>query len=409
VSARPVINPDATTEDRERRTGVRLLHVFPTFALGGAQVRTLELANTLGAGWMHVVVPIDGRYDAEALLGPQVRRLVRHVDLAPSSGLRLANLRCFRRLFREIRPHLLLTYNWGAIEAALANRIRPVCPHVHFEDGFGPEEAGGRQLRRRVWARRAALSGNSRLIVPSRTLERIALEEWRLSPRRVHYVPNGIDCARFARAAPAPGRALCRDHEIVIGTVCVLRPVKNLGRLLRAFANLPHTPAVRLAIVGDGPDRPALEAQAVALGIEDRVTFAGHVRDPETLYPHFDIFALTSDTEQMPYGLVEAMAARLPVVATDVGDVRPMVPAPSRRFVIPPAQEDRLVAALAELIRSPALRRACGRQNQQHALATFDRQTMLDRYGVIFSEVLAGAGPSEATRRWRSAPLAPFH
>jgi glycosyltransferase involved in cell wall biosynthesis len=150
---------------------------------------------------------------------------------------------------------------------------------------------------------------------------RIATDDWRLRPDVIRHVPNGIDLARFAvppsRGAEAP----------VIGAVAALRPEKNLQRLLRAFAQvLPRHPA-RLVIVGDGADRMCLQALSTELGIADNVAFTGQRDDAPALYAGFDLFALSSDTEQMPLSVMEAMASGLPVAATDVGDVAGMVAA----------------------------------------------------------------------------------
>ena len=100
-------------------------------------------------------------------------------------------------------PDLLLTYNWGAIEWALADRIRPVCPHLHVVDGFGPEEARA-QLPRRVWLRRLALSGRTTVVVPSQSLRALATAVWGLNPGRVRHIPNGVDAAALARQARQP-------------------------------------------------------------------------------------------------------------------------------------------------------------------------------------------------------------
>ena len=129
---------------------------------------------------------------------------------------------------------------------------------------------------------------------------------------------------------------------MVIGTVAALRAEKNIARLIRALARLPAAAPARLVIVGDGPERAALEALAVAEGVGGRVEFAGHCADPAPLYAGFDIFALSSDTEQMPLSVLEAMASGLPVAATDVGDVAAMLDAANRPYVV--AREDGALA-----------------------------------------------------------------
>ena len=182
-------------------------------------------------------------------------------------------------------------------------------------DGFGPEERAT-QIPRRVLTRRMALR-RTPVVLPSRNLVRIATEVWKLPPRVIRYVPNGVDLARFSTGGDQRGAA-----EPVIGTVAALRAEKNIARLLRAS---PRCRSGRLVIVGDGPERAALEALAAALGVAERVRFAGHHQDTAAFYAQFDVFALSSDTEQMPLSVIEAMASGLPVVSTDVGDVRLMV------------------------------------------------------------------------------------
>jgi glycosyltransferase involved in cell wall biosynthesis len=370
---------------RDDARQLRLLHVFPSFALGGAQRRTVDIANAFGCRLAHTVVALDGRTDAAGLIRDGVPYAFRQVRIRPTSGLAPDNLRTFRSLLLAERPDLLVTYNFGTLEAALANRWRPVCRHLHFEDGFGPDESDGRQLPRRVWLRRIALSGRSTVVVPSRTLERIALRQWRLGRHRVRYIPNGIDLERFARGSAAPP-AWRRPGELVVGTVGGLRPEKNQARLLRAVARLPvEALRVRLVVVGDGSERERLESLARELGIADRVTFTGHLDDPRPALATFDVFVLSSDTEQMPYSLVEAMAMGLPVVATDVGDVRAMLPPGAARYVVPVGDEGLLSTKLHELLAESDCRSALSEAHVTHARANFGIETMIDRYRTIFA------------------------
>ena len=146
----------------------------------------------------------------------------------------LGNVLRFRRLLRQWRPDMLVTCNWGAIEFALANLL-PVARHLHVVDGFGPEERDAQNPSPRAGSPPGPVAHD--VVVPSRTLLRIATDTWKLKPRRVRYVPNGVDLARFQ---PAGARA--QGNEVpVIGTVAALRPEKNLARLLRAFARIADT------------------------------------------------------------------------------------------------------------------------------------------------------------------------
>ena len=347
-----------------------LLHVFPSFAVGGAQVRFAAIANHFGPAYRHAIVAMDGDLACRERLDPGLD--VSFPNPGLGKGDTLGNLRRIRRFLGELRPSVMVTSNWGAIEWAMAN-VLPVVRHVHMEDGFGPDERAG-QLPRRVWTRRLALR-QATVMLPSRTLLRIAAKVWRLPSHRLRYVPNGVDLARFAPT----GRAA--EEAPVVGAVAALRAEKNLGRLLRAFAQV-HAPA-RLVVIGDGPERAALEGLAVELGVADRVRFAGHVAAPAAEYAAFDVFALSSDTEQMPLSVLEAMAAGLPVVSTDVGDVRSMVAEANAPFLAP-RDDAALAAALAAALRDPADARRVGAANRAKAERDFDEAGMFRSYAALF-------------------------
>ena len=135
----------------------------------------------------------------------------------------------------------------------------------------------------------------------------------------------------------------------------------------------------RLVIVGQGEALGALQARTGALGVAGCVLFAGHSTTPERWMASFDIFALSSDTEQMPLSVLEAMAAGLVVVATDVGDVRLMVAAGNAPFIVA-----RDAGALADaLARAAAAGAAVGAANQARAQAEYDQAAMLRRYRAL--------------------------
>ncbi|HVC59731.1 MAG TPA: glycosyltransferase [Acetobacteraceae bacterium] len=350
-----------------------VVHVFPGFGVGGAQVRFSALANHFGAAFRHVVVSLNGDLGCRERLRPDLD--VAFPAVAAPKRATIANVRRFRRLLRAWRPALLVTNNWGAIEWAMANLV-PVARHVHIEDGFGPEERD-RQFPRRSLIRRLVLA-RSTVVLPSRNLQHIATTIWHLPEARVRYIPNGIDLERFA-AARAVARAA--NTPPVIGTVAALRAEKNLSRLLRAFAAV--TRPARLVIVGDGPERGTLEELTRALGLQEQVRFAGHIDDPAPLYAGFDVFALSSDTEQMPLSVIEAMAAGLPVAATDVGDVRAMLSGENAPFVGKPDDAD-LARSLTALLENPALRARICQANQAKARAEFDQAAMFRAYGALW-------------------------
>lgn len=362
------------------RTTPLILHVFSTFAVGGPQRRFAALARHFAGNYRHIVKPMDGRTDAAVLIDGVPACEIQSLGF-PRGGV-LATIARARRELARIKPDVLVTYNWGAMEWAAAAQPDMV-RHIHIEDGFGPEEARA-QFRRRVWFRRIVLNRHSTLVVPSRTLLELARSVWRIHPQRISYVPNGVSCTRFAREPDWAMVAAFRGEGPIIGTVAALRREKALDRLIAAFVRIRKRQAARLVIVGDGPERAVLEKLARDQGIEGSVTFTGAMDAPEQVLGGFDVFALSSDTEQMPLSLLEAMAAGRPVASTDAGDVRTMLAAENRHLVVP-RHDEALAGAISSLLASKDMRENMGAANRRRALSHFDEPAMFAAYGRLFS------------------------
>jgi glycosyltransferase involved in cell wall biosynthesis len=354
-----------------------VVHVFPSFAIGGAQLRFTALANHFGPAFRHIVVALDSDLGCREQLDPCLDIEFPSVE-APKHAM-LANAWRFRSLLRRWRPDVLVTGNWGAIEFAIAN-LPSLCRHLHVVDGFGPDEREA-WIGRRILVRRLVL-GRSKVIVPSLNLQRIATEVWKLPPHLVKYVPNGIDLPRFAAGPRTTGQP-----APVIGTVAALRPEKNLGRLIRAFATVVREhpgPLPRLVVVGDGPELVPLTALAAREGIAGLTTFTGYREDTPSLYAGFDLFALTSDTEQMPLSVIEAMASGLPVVATDVGDLRAML-APENAPYLGSRDDAAMARLFAALLANPGERARIGDANRAKAVREFGQAAMFEAWRDLWS------------------------
>ena len=367
-----------------------LLHVFSNFVPTGPELRTVELIGAFGCDFRHSIVSMDGRTGAAERLPPDAG--VRLLPSPPKAGS-LATARRLRRLLQEERPDLVLTYNWGAFDMLLAARSAGFRRLIHHEEGFNADEAE-QFKRRRVWARRLVLPGAAALVVPSESLRSLAAGLWRLPPERIRLIPNGIRLDRFA---PSPGagnpelraRLGIPREALVVGTAGSLRPVKNHLRLLEAVAAAGRD--IHILLVGDGQERPVLESRASAPDLAGRVCFAGYQEMPAPFYQAMDIFALTSNSEQMPVALLEAMASGLPVVSTDVGDVRAMLPPEQARFVVPPdpAAAEGLAGRIAELARSPDLRWQLGALNRKRVEERYSAAAMCAAYREVYESTLA--------------------
>jgi glycosyltransferase involved in cell wall biosynthesis len=297
-----------------------------------------------------------------------------------------------RALATAMKPYdLILTYNWGAMNAVLAHSVfgprLGLAGLIHHEDGFNADEAERLKPVRNMY-RMLALSRAQALVVPSQPLRDIALGAWHQPGEKVHLIPNGIDVAAFARK-PRPDvlpRLLKRPRELWLGTFAGLRQVKNLPRLVRAFAALPEP--WQLVIAGEGPERETILAEVRRLGLDHRVHLIGFIADPAKLIGLFDLFALSSDSEQFPISVLEAMAAGLPVASPDVGDVAAMLAPENAAYVSPRGDEAALARSLQALAADAKLRARIGAANRAKARTEYDLPRMAAAHAALYAHVI---------------------
>jgi glycosyltransferase involved in cell wall biosynthesis len=371
---------------------IDILHLHSTFDLGGKEARAVRLMNAFGDRARHTIVSgMDGRYGARDRIDEGIRYEIAQNPPPLQGRPSVARYEAIARYMR--RFDLVLTYNWGAIDGVMARRVfgRGTPPVVHHEDGFNEDEAAGLKRERNLY-RRLALSAAHALAVPSTTLEAIALDTWKQPRGKVHRIVNGIATDLYAgRPEPRsiPG-FVRKPNETVIGTVAGLRAVKDLPALVRAAGGL--STRFRLVIVGEGPERVAIEQAALAMGIEDQVVLPGFLDRPYRFMGHFDLLALSSRSEQFPISVVEAMAAGLPIVAPPVGDVRAMVAPENAAFIPDHPGEIGLRDAMQALIADPDLRRSVGAANRRKAQVEYDEGRMIARYAALYEAAMRRPG-----------------
>lgn len=355
--------------------------------MGGAQRRLAAYVDQSEADLLHQVYAMDGCYDALSLNEKLVKAPLAD-GIIPKNSFFSAVSAC-RKALKSVTPDLLVTYNWGSIEWNCANRWPRRCPMIHIQDGFAKDErAEEKSARRRL--RRWAYRGCEKVVVPSNTLREIAADSWRLDDKTIAFIPNGVDVGRFSGVADTEQLArfgLTLDHQI-IGTIARLTPEKNLGCLIEAFSHIENKyPNARLVIIGDGVGMSALKMLSERICMEGRVVLAGAMEQPERLLPAFTIFALSSETEQMPLSVLEAMMAGKPVVSTDVGDIAAMV-APTNRPFIQGDDATALAANLDTLLADPSLLRDLGEANAVRARECYSLDAMTEAYDRLFTDTI---------------------
>jgi glycosyltransferase involved in cell wall biosynthesis len=301
------------------------------------------------------------------------------------------------RIARRFRPHLVHTHTakagfLGRSAATLAVRPQPVMVHTfhgHVLEGyFGRgKTAVYRGLERALAKRTARLIGVSRRTVDDLVRLGVAPEE------KFSVIPLGLDLSPFASLEPGSGAALrqqlgCPDERMLLAFVGRIVPIKRLDLLLHAFAGAREAGAdAHLALVGDGEERGRFEALAAELAVGSAVSFLGYRRELTDIAAAADVAILSSDNEGTPVWLIEAGAAGLAAIATDVGGTSEVV-TPETGILVCPNDEVALSAAIAELAADPEGRRGMGERARAHILARYSVDRLIADIDTLYRELL---------------------
>jgi glycosyltransferase involved in cell wall biosynthesis len=242
--------------------------------------------------------------------------------------------------------------------------------------------------RRERYAQRVVCFGIDRYVAVSNDVARRLRTSLSVPTSRIRVVRNGIQLAPFDRPARASLRAALtrgRDRPLVL-TLARLDWQKGLPYLLQAAAMVPE--AIFL-LAGDGPERAALETQAQALNLNDRVVFLGFRDDIPDLLAACDMFVLPSLVEGFPLAVMEAAAAGKPVIATAIGGTEEAVLHGETGLLVPPADPTALAAAVRNLLADPALAGRLAAAGKARAQREFAAETMVRRVTEVYEEVLA--------------------
>jgi glycosyltransferase involved in cell wall biosynthesis len=220
-----------------------------------------------------------------------------------------------------------------------------------------------------------------------------ALKKEGLAPESIAVIANGIDGGRFQ--PHLPGRPL---RTII--TVANLRPEKGHETVIGAAASVAAThPHVRFRFVGDGPRRKTLESLVRARGLEERIEFLGHREDIPALLSNADAFVLASRSEAFPNGVIEAMAAGLPVVASGVGGLLDLVDNGRTGILVPPGDPQALASALRGLLNDPARAASLGSEARREVLSRYSFDRMVAAFEDLYlSNLRDRAFPVAASR-----------
>lgn len=261
--------------------------------------------------------------------------------------------------------------------------------HEHFADPKMPAYQG--------WADRLLAPLTDRAIAVSGSTRDFLIRERHVPAKKVHLIWNGAPLEEFAPVAPEKAQALRAQlgippDALVVGTVGRLNEQKGHRYLVQAAAQvLARLPSARFLVVGDGDLLGELRQLAAALGIADRVVFAGHRADVPAVLGALDVFCISSVYEGTPLALFEAMAARKAIVSTAVDGCREVLEDRGSGLLVSPRDPAALAQALIEVLSRADLRESLAR-SAQAASSRYDIRTCVTRMESLYDEVLAEKG-----------------
>jgi glycosyltransferase involved in cell wall biosynthesis len=364
---------------------VPILYFITELSTGGAQVALLRLLK--GLDRERYTTTVACLYNGDGAVAQEIRAL--GVPVFDAQMRHKADLPALLRLYRHIRrvrPTILHTSLFHAnLPGRILGRLADV-PIIICSERTMAMESEWRYLLNR-WT----IGMVDRVTVVSANVRDFYTSHVDLPADKLVVIYNGVELpnescsshqeARTELGLPAGG--------LVIGTVSRLDPAKGVEFLIRALARVND---LTLVIVGDGPERGALEALASDLGVAGRIHWAGHQRGVMHLLPAFDLFVQPSLHEGMPNTVLEAMAAGLPVVATAVGGTPEAVVDGLTGLLIPPRDPDALAETIAALLRDPDLRREMGRAGRERVAEHFGMARMVEQTERLYTQLLTEKG-----------------
>jgi glycosyltransferase involved in cell wall biosynthesis len=390
---------------------LRVARLITRLNIGGPSIQAIGLSRDLrahgfdtclvhgrlgaGEGDMTRLLPID---DLDTVY---VDDLVR--PIAPFSDLK-AWWRIYRALRRWqpdiVHTHMAKAGTLGRLAALAYNRTRPAGQrarlvhtyHGHVFDGY----FGSPSTRLFVLIERWIARRTDALVAISPQIAHDLVHEYRIATvAQLQLIPLGFSLDRLLGVSTvdrAPARASLgiSDDAIVVTTVGRLTAIKQHTVFLDMAARVAKpVPRCLFLIVGDGELRPALEAQARELGQADRVRFLGWRGDLDAVYAASDVFVLTSRNEGTPVALIEAMAAGLASVSTDVGGVRDVVTGPELGSLVPFGDADALASAVLALADAPARRSEIGRAARTSVRDRFHATRLIADIRELYMQLLS--------------------
>ena len=368
-----------------------IAHVIHRFDVGGLENGLVNLINNIpDSTYRHVIVTMDG-FNPEFAKRLNKNVPIYSVDKAPGKDIGVY----FRlwTLFRDIKPDIVHTRNLSGIEAQVPAFFAGVSSRIHSEHGWDIHDPKG-DVKKYQLIRRVIGVLIQRFIPLSSELESYLINKVGISSGKVNRICNGVSLARFMNDGThdVPNFPF-NENDIVLGCVGRLELIKGHSFLIQAFAHLlasnpSYRANVRLCIVGEGSERAKLEELINEHNLTELCWLPGARADVPAIMSKFDVFILPSLAEGISNTILEAMAAGLPVVATDVGGNGDLVSNGTTGQIIASQNPEEMALAIRDYIEQPTLALSQGEAGKKLATENFSLDTMVEKYTTVYHSVL---------------------
>lgn len=377
---------------------IRLALVITELEVGGAERCLTQIATGLDPSrFAPVVYSLAARPSApQAALVQQLENAavpIRFVGVRAAWQVGTAVKR-LRRLLAEQQPQIVQTFLFHAnVVGTLAARGLQSSPQPPREESR-PRLVHGMRVADPSWLRQTIERRTSvcadKVVCVSRSVSEYCAARLRIPADKLVVIPNGIDVAAYADLQPADlaDFGLPPGHRAIV-FVGRLHRQKGLDWLL-SFAPrlLEQLPDHDLLLVGEGPERPRLEARVQALGLDRRIHFTGWSPHVPGILRASELLILPSRWEGMPNVLLEAMAAALPIVTTQAEGVQELLGPLANEQSVAFGDQEAFLARLRRLAENRQLATALGRQNRERVERNFSRQAMLQAYEDLYASLV---------------------
>jgi sugar transferase (PEP-CTERM/EpsH1 system associated) len=362
----------------------KVLYLITELSMGGAQQALLHLLCGLNRERFNPTVAC--LYNGDSGLAEEIRSM--GIPIFDARMQDKSDLRALYQLFKHISSQHPTILHTSLFHANLPGRVIGRFTGVPII--INSERTMAMESEWRYWFNRSTINLVDRVIAVSQNVAEFCISHIGIPAEKVVVIHNGVELSSFLPNARDQARIKLKlpQDEYVIGAVSRLDPVKGIDDLIIAFTNLIRTHPAYLVIIGEGPERQRLETVAQETGCADWVIWTGYRADVPELLSAFDVFVQPSHFEGLPNTVLEAMAAALPVVGTEVGGTPELVIAGQTGRLVPPGDPDTLAGVIKVLLENPEERSSMGLAGRDRVQLHFSTKQMVQKTEQLYDELL---------------------